>query len=1003
MNPVEAILFNNVDKPNSRFIFPTDIAVSGWADHLLRLKGGTVPMNKFMAWDKFKQNSIKSKVQNKKSIPSVLRKIFVCQLIAENAQAVEQGKEPVFTSLIRRQWALQAARFAPWLTGLIPQLGAWFKKTAGVSISAVQLQDAQRVFEGDEKDLFTLAIRYAQFLEERNLFEPAWETPPFDDDGTDCYIFFPESLSDYGEYRDLLAASEHVKTVSAEDVYDNADGVAELISGVEIKGGARAADTFFYTNSRSEITEAALYILALHEKESVRWESIAVCLPNPENYEPYVIREFKLRNIPFVRRSSKPLAGYPAGRFFRDIIDCTSRDFAFSAFAGLVLNRNLPWKDTEEINSLVDFGIRNNCISSWVEVTDGKEKTINVWEDAFSRPLGWPGERVYQFFLDLKKRLNAFRRASSFTEIRRQYFIFRGRFFNMENCSEETNLILSRCISELVYLTEIEKDFHGVKTADPFMFFAEYLDEVKYLAQTKESGVNILPYTTAAAAPFDCHIVLGAGQESLSVVHSGLDFLPRKKREKLGIFDEDASLCFIKMHKYNSFRRSAFFCSEQTFSGFAIPHSGTNAPVEPKTRYAEDPAYKEKFYPDFYIAENAFCSESAECASADHFPEKLHDVQIKGFTEWKNRREQPQIPDGKWQTDTAVLGLIREKFANNAHNAQGEQFSGKYSVSASSLKTYFQCSLKWLFERVLSLENAQIEASLMAENIAGLIYHEILNQFFTRLKETKEKLLKPDNAEEEPALPDRYRNLLKSCVESVFGFFPALQKDGKPQMSSLTSRLIHAGKRYFYLNLEKCLSRFLLLFAGYRAAGSETSYRTDQGSFFLNGKTDCVLELPEEKGEEKKYAIIDFKLKNIPARSDCTGMDGLSDFQLPMYMKLTEENEKINVFTALFYSILDQKPEVIIGAVQDIFTEAVIPKKEDQRIYRNSEKYNQIFEEFNKKTNQFVQEISTGEFSVFESDYGACRECVYNRICRTVYVIKREKNILVKKPIPGKI
>jgi hypothetical protein len=86
MNIVETVLLQNIDNPNVCFIFPTDIAVSRWADHLLRLRGGTIAMKKFIAWDVFKQNSIKSKVQNKKSIPSALRKIFVSRLVRENAE-----------------------------------------------------------------------------------------------------------------------------------------------------------------------------------------------------------------------------------------------------------------------------------------------------------------------------------------------------------------------------------------------------------------------------------------------------------------------------------------------------------------------------------------------------------------------------------------------------------------------------------------------------------------------------------------------------------------------------------------------------------------------------------------------------------------------------------------------------------------------------------------------------------------------------------------------------
>jgi len=810
--------------------------------------------------------------------------------------------------------------------------------------------------------------RYAQFLEANNLFEPAWETPPFNDEGKECFIFFPESLSDYNEYRELLVSSNHVKTINASD--------AENLP----------CDTFFYTNSRSEITEAALYIRALNEKSGIDWDSIAVCISDSEYYEPYVLREFTNRNIPFVKRSSKPLSDYPAGQFFRSIIDCISRDFAFSPLVSLILNRNLPWKDTSQIHNLVEFGINNNCISSWTEKENGEEKTLNVWEDTFESPFGRldPGARY--FFNDLKRRLHAMRSASSFSEVRRQYFIFRERFFDMDKCSPETDLILSRCISELMYLTEIEKDFPGVPAADPFLFFTEYLREINYLAQTKVSGVTILPYKTAASAPFDCHVILGAGQDNLSVVYSKLDFLPRKKREKLGIFDEDASLSFINLHKFNSTKISAFFCCEQTFSGFTIPHSKINAPSKPRERYAELPELRDKFAPDYYKEESSMCASLS--FGEINAPKKLHENQINGFNNWNDRRRQTASGGADWKTGKPLLELIRKKYAYD------EKFPDKYSVSASSLLPYYQCSLKWLFERVLSLENVQIEASLMAENISGMVYHAALNLFFSAIKEKKEKLLSPLNSEQGLSLPDGYRALLKNCVDIIFNDFPSLQSNGKPQMSSLTARLLRAGKKHFQFNLENCIAHFLSYFSGCHVAGCETSYKAERDSFFLNGKLDCIL-----KNSTNEYIIVDFKLKSTPKRADCTGDDenAISDFQLPMYITLAEENEKIEVHTALFFSILNSTPEVIIGAVQDGETEITIPKKEEDQILRGGETYKKIFEEFNNKTKQFADEISTGSFTVFESEYNNCRSCDYNSICRTVYIINRERNISLGK------
>ncbi|MCL2264517.1 MAG: PD-(D/E)XK nuclease family protein [Treponema sp.] len=970
MNSVESILINNIDSPGSLFVFPTDIAVSRWIDHLLRIKGGAVATNQFTAWDVFKQNSIKSKVQNKKSIPSALRKIFVSRLVNENAENILHGREPLFTSLIRTKWAGEASQFSPWLTAVLPQLGSWFNKATGLSIHDILSEDvllnerAQKAagnFEGDYKDMFVLAKRYAQFLKEHSLFEPAWETPPFNDDGKDVFIFFPESLSDYSEYKQLLAESDHVKIISASDT--------ENLS----------CDSFFYANSRGEITEAALYIRALHEKQGIEWDSIAVCICDPDSYEPYVLREFTNRNIPFVKRTSKPLSDYPAGRFFRSVFDCTSADFSFSSLVSLVMNKKLPWKENDIIDELIQFGINNNCLFSWSEERDGIKERINVWEEAFKNPYGYFNADIRKFFGSLKNRISSFRHAVSFAELRRQYFIFREQFFNMESCPDETDLILSRCISELINLTELEKSFPDVPAVDPFLFFTDYLKEVYYLPQSKSSGVAILPYKTAAAAPFDSHIILNSSQESLSVIYSHLDFLPKKKREELGLADEDASASFLNMHKYNSVKISAFFCSEQTFSGFTIPHSKTGAPSEYRDRYASDETFREKFSQDHYKEESIFLS-SPYCSEKNEL-QNLHENQIDGFNEWKDRRLSNLNIRNNWKGRGEIQNIIIEKFAK----------TGKYSVSATSLQKYFQCSLKWLFERVFSLENTQIETSLMSENISGLVYHAVLNNFFGELKE--KLLLEPINDGFVLSLPDEYRGLLEQSINKTFDNFPSLNNENKSEMSSFTSRLLSAGKKDYQNNLEKALARFLSFFAGCRVYGTENYYRLERDSYIMNGFVDLIL-----KENEEKYIIIDFKLKHTPNRADCTAegenaqakQRALGDFQLPMYITLTEENENVKIYTALFYSIIDLRPEVIIGTISDTNTEKIIPVREDDRIIRGNERYNKIFEEFSSKKNQFVKEISCGDYSVFPQKNIDCLDCDYHRICRTVYIIDRE-------------
>ena len=982
MNLVESILLENIDDPSSVFVFPTDIAVSRWVDRLLVLRhGGTVAMERFMAWDTFKQNSVRSKVQDKQSIPSVLRKMFVGMLIRDNADLCAKNEDTVFHALIQTKWAQQADSFANWLTGILPHLALWFRQTTGLPIAEIQGDVASQAagrLSAEDLDLFRLASRYTQFLERHDLFEPAWETPPFDDTGKKCFIFFSESLLDFEEYRELLEASGHVTIVQTD-----AGGT-----------GRQNHDVFFYTNSRSEITEATLYILALHGNKNVPWDSISVSIPDTETYGPYLFREFENRNIPYIRQTGKPLAEYHAGQFFKAIAGCASADFSFSSLTALLLNRRLPWKDEQAIQGLIDFGIKNNCITSWVEEDEGKQAKVNVWEDAFSQPFGGlkPGTRT--FFRELRQRTNAMRHAESFAEVRKNYFIFREYFFDMENCLEETDLVLSRCISELMYLVEIEESFPNVRIPDPYTFFTGYLDEVRYLAQQSTSGVAILPYRTAAPAPFDCHIILGASQDNLQAVFSPLAFLSGSRRKKLGISDNDASLAFIKLHQFNSRLPAAFFCSEQTFTGYAIPHNALNAALKPMQRFGETLKHKEKFVEDLYLAESRFYTSlyTHESRGGGHelelpYATAIHANQEQGFDAWKGRKNVSlgtSTLDNDYPFDHPLSTLIRKRFCKD-----GKQLS----ISPSSLDPYFQCPLKWVFARVLQLENLEIETGLMADNISGLVYHAVLNLFLGDFIKTGESISMPLNSgtDKKPRaeLPKSYSRLLSEKIEMVFEHFPRLPGSVRTEMSMLTARLLRAEKRLFYIRLEKFLAEFISFFAGYHVVASEPHYFLETDSYCLNGKIDCILgDSREDSPLKGSLAIVDFKATRMPKLSGCFTGEGLSDFQIPAYLRLAEAALKQEVHSTLFFSIRDAKAEVWFGAIQNVLSRGNIPKKAEDCVTRTADVFMNIMSEFDDKTKRFAKEVSYGAFPFSPPYSEQCQGCIYNKVCRILYKIK---------------
>jgi hypothetical protein len=965
---VDRILLDHIEDPGVLFVFPTDLALNRWADRLLQLRGGgSLEMERFTAWDRFKRESIRSLMQNRQAVPSVLRKIFAGRLLEENAAAVrDRGAEgALFKFLIPPRYAREGSSFGSWLSQILPQLGSWVRGAAGREAGEIRAEDSQNpAFDPEDRDLFFLTLRYREFLDQYRLFEPAWERPPFDGGGKKCFIFFSEALSDFSEYRALLEAAPHVRILRLSDL-----------------GEGKPGRTFFYTNARSEIIEAALYIRNLAEKEGVPWEAIAVSIPEDEDYEPYVMREFANRGIPALRRSGKALSEYPAGRLFTGIQDCCAQGFSFEGLSNLLLNPQLPWKEGETIEQLIDFGIRNNCICSWTE----GGRTEDVWLDAFNSLAGSREQRAGEYYRELKTALEKMSGGRRFKDILRAYFAFRDRFLDISQCPPEADAVLSRCISELLALVEIEDSFPGLAAADPYGFFIEHLGETSYLPQERRKGVSILPYRTAACAPFDYRIVLGSSQENLSMVYSRLTFLSRIKKERLALEDIDASESFIHLHRLNSAGSAVFFCSAQGFSGFAVPHQNLNVEEEPRLRWGETEA---AFAPDLFAQE----TEALGTLGGGQKPLELYQVQARGFGAWLERRELSAF--------SAVLqpGLSGPGIGELLRKRRGEE---KVRVSASALEPYYFCSAFWLYERVLRLESRRTETVLMAENVTGSLYHAVLDRFFKALAEQGGVLAFPEAAAESPgaaqeALPPGYSRLLTAAIRGIIDGLPLLPGERAP-LSALTCRFLRAQERAMEGQLELLIRALLGYFAGCRVLGSELNYHIEKQDYCLTGKVDLLLYDGREESETPGGIIVDFKLSRIPDRGPCIEEGGLENFQLPMYLALTEEAGGDPVKTALFFSILKVDTTVVFGRIRDSFSGKQKPGR--RPVFRGGEdgRFDAVMAEFWAKTEAYAQDLGRGNLATPNTGEEHCGGCTYRRVCRTLYTVAGDRILSVEK------
>ena len=259
---IENTLCKYIKNLNYVFVFPTQICASMWAEKATEITScKAVALDRFIAWDEFKQNSIKNINQQKNAIPSVMRSIFAEHIVLQNA------KSQFLKYIILPEYAKSALRFAPWIATLLPSLNLWKSK----------IDKKKLTLDEQDKDFLEIYNRYKEFLDNSNLFDPAWETPPFKSDGNKYVIFFPEILMDYFEYEEILKSTSDVEIIKLNLDKNN------FVSGTETKD--LLPNCYNYTNSRNEIKEIAHYLLDMHNNKNIPWNKICISVSNMQTYE----------------------------------------------------------------------------------------------------------------------------------------------------------------------------------------------------------------------------------------------------------------------------------------------------------------------------------------------------------------------------------------------------------------------------------------------------------------------------------------------------------------------------------------------------------------------------------------------------------------------------------------------------------------------------------------------------------------------------------------------
>lgn len=902
---IEQTICQHIQKLNTIFIFPTQTAADLWADRAtLVSQASAVAMERFIAWDQFKSTSIRSIHQTRTAIPQTLRTVFASRITSENAE------KPIFKSIIAQPFAKQSAGFTSWISSLLPSLNIWKKRFEKSGMSA----------DEEDSDFLTLHQRYTEFLDRYNLFDPAWETPPFKEDENKYIIFFPEILMDYLEYKPILESSKtitliHVPPRTQETVVNK------------------------YANARIEIHQLAGTIRNLHEKEGIAWTDIAVDVPDLETYAPYLERDFVLQEIPFVRRNGKELTKTLAGSFFTSLSDCVQNNFSFESMRRLLTNNALPWKEQKLNQELIQFGKENNCICAFEK--DGKLQ--DPWENAFKHPVNRLNELIKSYYLSLKKLSTAMVQAKTFDELRSKYFAFRDAFFDTEQWDPASNRIISRCISELRLLIDLENSYPDCTVPSPYSFFTEYLSGKMYVAQEENTGVQILPYRVACCAPFACHCVIDASQKSLSLVYRQLGFLNDTKREALGITqDPDVSDLYIQLYEMNSLNRAIFSVSEKTFDSYALEHSyftGTTGIIQ------EDLLSQEK-----QTVQNPLNAKPLTAVT-----QHSHD----SFTAWKNTLSDSPVKE----TNPAPEEITQNIEAHSYKN-------GKLRISQAALKNYFTCKRLWLLKSNLKVEEDVDEAQLTDAYADGNIRHAILHNFLVLLKQKN----LPFRTENE-TIPALYDQLLQDCTHSTLELYEA---------SALAKETLSNKKEAFYNELKQAVTVLCTRLEGCSVAETEKEliYEPEGKNYFFHGIIDCLAR-DDTDGE---YILIDFKSSDyaIPKNKYAETDDDIPDFQMPMYRYLlSNQSTPIQADECVFFNLKKAEVKGIVGT---------------RLLSSNAKSYIKDFESTQKRflelSEQFAKEVTERplDLAITNPEWNTCASCTFKAVCRRTFVIAKKED-----------
>lgn len=897
-------------------VLPSELAAEFWRLEIVRCGAlRAVREDRIVSWDRFKERAFELRT-DRRPANRVVRAVFARQLIADNAEQ----------RFLRRVVPPQAASAADGFREYLTQILSVLPRAQALAGPATRNPELGVLVS----DLRELERRYTAFLDEHELFEPAWleRTPAYR--GGDHLLVMPELAEDYVEFAPALAQVPQVPIPRAE------------LPHLQL-----------YPDSRTEM-ERTLGAIAGMLDAGTAPESIVLTVGDLEALRVRLRQAAQIAEVPLSFRQGLPLAASAAGRFLGAAGDVVGSGFSLETMKRFLLNRAVPWRNFATNANLIASGVRAGCLGTggrpdprWRRVEGAEERDL----------------------IDLLVReLPGITGASSAADLRSRLFRLFSRLIDRDRWDPQEERLLQRCLEELRSLADVES--RGLRIPSPYRFWMDLLARQLYVPREDRRGIAVLPYRVGATLYPDHHFVINASNAATSVRICRYPFLTEAEREQIGEGVADRTLTDHYLRAYAVSGRSiTVSCSRTGWDGPSLPPGDFVA----AGRIADAPAGANALL--------AWRNEERFEAPAT----RVYRLQAEGARAYAATA---RVTGARDLTEQPLREprLIERALEVQRHRNRPELIS----MSAADVEAFRSCPFSYLLSRVLGLRDPELEIDPDNARDIGTLYHSALEELFRGLYDRGERF-DPEALDE---YGGRLERIVEERASRGPGMIPVFVYEAlRPLAERVFARLLDHDARLIAghaVELVEEWGRRLDLETGvYLVGRMDRVTRAPDGTLTLVDYKKRRVPTGKAQSAENREPT---GVAALPEPERASERDLLGSIQVPFYISLLEDRDE-RVTNAAYYSLEEGRSLQVIAAGTAADGTAAA-EAAGGRPVMTRERMDEIIVLVDDIVRETTSRLVAGDYRCAapgdtRADGGRrCEGCVFRGVCRTRFVVE---------------